>query len=378
MLLRPAPSTDHRGTAQERGKQAVPVEVMPIEQGTITLKRIFSGALEAGAEFVVAPKVAGRVERLSVDISDRVERNQVVAQLDNAEYVQELAQARANLAVARANLIEARNALGIATRELERFRTLQQRGVASESQFDTVKAEQLAKEAELEVARAEVLRAEAAVETARIRLGYTEITAGWSGGEERRVVSERYVDEGETVSANTALLRIVELDPITGVVFVAERDYARLKPGQQIALVTDAFPGEQFNGRIERIAPVFKQATRQARVELKIDNPGERLKPGMFIRATVVLERRDRSVIIPEQALVKRSDRTGIFVVSEDGRSVRWQEVEVGIQDGERVQINNLRLTGRVVTLGQQLLEDGSAIFIPGTADPARAEGAAL
>ena len=103
------------------------------------------------------------------------------------------------------------------------------------------------------------MRAEASLETANIRLGYTRITAGWSGGDDQRVVAERYVDEGETVSANTPLLRIVELDPITGVIFVTERDYARLQPGQEVLLLTtDAYPGEDFQGRIERIAPVFR------------------------------------------------------------------------------------------------------------------------
>jgi RND family efflux transporter MFP subunit len=341
------------------------VEVSPVERGPIELRRTFSGALAPRAEFVVAPKVSGRVERLTVNISDLVRRGQVVGELDNDEYVQAVAQARADLAVARANLAEARSALEIASRDLERIKTLRQRGVASEAQLDGARANRLAKQVELEVAEAQVMRAESALETANIRLGYTRITAGWSGGDEERVVAERFVDEGETVSANTPLLRIVELHPITGVVFVTERDYARLQPGQKVMLQTDAFPGEEFPGRIERIAPVFRQETRQARVELAVDNAGRRLKPGMFIRATVVLEQLADAVIVPEQALTRRGDRTGIFLVSEDGHSVHWREVTIGIRDGERVQLEGENLVGRVVTLGQQLLEDGSAISIP-------------
>ncbi len=356
--------------AQERGGQngdvrPAPVEVLPIEHGPIELRRTFSGALEPRAEFVVAPKVSGRVERLNVNLSDPVERGQLVGELDNEEYIQAVAQARADLAVAKANQAGARSALEIATRELDRLKTLRQRGVASESQLDAVNANHLAKQGELEVARAQVVRAESSLETANIRLGYTRITAGWSGGKDERVVAERYVDEGEMVSANTPLLRIVELDPITGVFFVTERDYARLKPGQKAVLETDAYPGEVFQGRIERIAPVFKQATRQARVELNIDNTQQRLKPGMFIRATVVLERLAQAVIVPEQALTRRDDRTGIFLVDESGRAVAWRAVDVGIRDGNRVQLKDEELSGRVVTLGQQLLDDGSVITIP-------------
>jgi multidrug resistance efflux pump len=74
----------------------------------------------------------------------------------------------------------------------------------------------------------------------------------------QRVVAERYVDDGQTVAANAPLLLIVELNPIVGVVFVTEKDYAYLAPGQPVSLTTDAFSGEQFRGRIDRIAPVFK------------------------------------------------------------------------------------------------------------------------
>ena len=350
----------------------MPVEVMPVEHGPIELRRTFSGTLEARAEFLVAPKVGGRVERLMVNIADLVKRGQKVAELDSEEYVQAVAQAKADLAVAKANLAEARNALEIVRRELQRIETLRQRGVASESQFDAVKAEELASQSALEVAAAQVVRAEAALETARIRLGYTQIIAGWNGGNERRIVAERYVDEGETVSANTRLLRIVELDPITGVIFVTERDYARLQPGQEILLTTDAYLGETFTGRIERIAPVFREATRQARVELTIANPEQRLKPGMFIRTTVVLARQADAVILPAKALVQRDGRTGVFQVSTDGASVHWREVTTGIRDGDRVEILDEDLSGRVVTLGQQLLDDGSLITIP--AAPARRE----
>ncbi len=354
------------GPSARRGGEVrvVPVEVAAIERGAIELRRTFTGTLEARAEFVVAPKIGGRIERLSVDLADTVERGQVVARLDNDEYVQAVTQAEADLAVAQANLAEAGSQLKIAQRELARVERLRKRGLNSESQLDTGKADELAKRAHVEVTQAQLTRARAELETARIRLGYTEVSADWHGGGERRVVAERYVDEGETVSANAPLLRIVELDPITAVFYVTERDYARLKPGQEAALSTDAYPGESFSGRIVRIAPVFRESTRQARVELRVANPDLRLKPGMFARATVTMERVAETIIVPQQALATREGRPGLFVVMEDGKSVAWREVEVGIRDGERVEVAGEGLRGQVVVLGQQLLGDGSPIVI--------------
>ena len=363
-----------RGNEKEgRGLRAIPVEVTPIERGPITLRRTFNGTLEARAEFVVSPKVGGRVERLAVNLADTVKRGQVVAELDDAEYVQAVVQAGADLAVSKANLVEAGNALGIADREFERARTLMQRGVASESQFDTVSAERSAKRSQLEIAKAQLARAEALLETANIRLGYTRVTADWTGGEDERLVAERYIDEGHTVSANTALLLIVELDPITGVIFVTEEDYARLHPGQTVMLSTDAYPGEEFAGVIDRISPVFRQDTRQARVELTIANQGLRLKPGMFIRSTVELARLAEATIVAEQAITSRDDRTGIFVVNEEKGTVSWRPVRVGIREEGRVQIEGDGLSGRAVSLGHQLIEEGSPVIMPeGGKSPAR------
>ena len=348
-----------------RSSQPIPVEVAQIQLGPIALERTFSGELEALAEFVVAPKVSGRVERVLVNIADRVKRGQVVAELDNAEYIQAVAQAGADLAVARANLTKASSDLEIATREFKRTESLLKRGIASDSEFDAAGQDQLAKQAQLKVAEAQRTKAESSLETANIRLGYTKVTAGWTGGNEYRLVAERYVDEGQTVAANAQLLLIVELDPIVGVVFITERDYARLKPGQLVSLKTDAYPGERYPGKIERIAPVFRKSTRQARIEMTIANSHQRLKPGMFIRATVVLAQVPEATIISEQALTIRDDRSGVFIVSEDGKSVVWREVTVGIREGSKVQVKGDGLSGRVVTLGQQLVKDGSAIMIP-------------
>ena len=349
---------------------AVPVEIGTIERGPMELRRIFSGSLAPDAEFVIAPKVSGRLEQIYMDLSDVVEKGQVVAELDNDEFIQAVALAEADLMVAKANQVEARNALEIAGRELKRFETLRSRGVASDSQLDAARADQLAKQSALEVARAQLTRAEALLETARIRLGYTRITAAWADEGGSRVVSERFVDVGETVAANAPLLAIVSLDPIKGVIHVTEKDYARLRTGQAAELTTDAFPEVRFNARVDRISPVFGQASRQARVELKTENPEGRLKPGMFIRATIVLDRVAEALIVPEEALTRRDVQTGIFLVDTGGRTVSWHPVAVGLRDNGRVEINDRSLSGQtlpraVVTLGQQLLSPGAAIIIP-------------
>ncbi len=357
------------GCSKESGSGAgprppAPVETAPVETGTIRSIRTFGGALEPRAAFMVSPKTGGRLEEVLVDIGDSVKRGAVVARLDDDEYRQDVAQAEAELLVARANLAEAESALEIALRAMERTETLSKRGVASEAELDAARSQLLAREAGVEVQKAQITRAEAAVEVARIRMGYSAVAALWADDDISRVVAERFVDEGQTVSANTPLLEIVDLDPLLGVFYVTEKDYANLKSGQQVQVHTDAYPGEGFMGRIERIAPVFHQNSRQARVEIAVPNGDLRLKPGMFIRADVEVRRLDDAVIVPAESIVTRSDMQGIFLVAPDGQHAQWRTVKAVIREGKRVEVLGEGLIGRVITLGQQLIEDGSAINV--------------
>src|SRR5690606_20532106 len=102
-------------------------------------------------------------------------------------------------------------ALEIAEREHQRVQTLRERNIASESALDLAQADLRGKQAQVQVAEAEVHRAEAVVASQRVRLGYTGVTAAWSTRDDRRVVSERYVDEGAMVAANDPIVSVVDL-----------------------------------------------------------------------------------------------------------------------------------------------------------------------
>ncbi len=349
---------------QERQTKPVPVEVTAVVSERIELIRTFTGTLNAHREFVVAPKVGGRIEQINVSLSDPVTRGQLVAKLDDAEVQQALTQAEADLAVARAKYAEAQSLLEVARRELTRMEKLKNRGVSSESEQDTAIANSLVREAHLQVTKAQVTRSVSEVESAKIRLNYTNISAAWQGDSDQRIVAERFVDEGESVSANQPLLRIIELDKLVAVFFVTERDYGLLQLGQKVKLQTDAYPTETFHADLVRIAPAFNETTRQARVELQVSNQDLRLKPGMFVQANVVLNSADDATVVPESALTTRDSQFGVFVLNTDKTSVRWQPVQPGIKQGRKIQVLELEDAREVVTLGQQLLDDGSAVIV--------------
>lgn len=367
-----------------------PVEVARVEVRSITRRRTISGTLEASAEVLVAPRVPGQVERLLVDIGDAITDGEVVARLDDDEWRQAVARAEADLSVADANHAEAEAANEIAQDALERAKALFDDGVTSQGEYDQARTRALERSSRTAVTGAEVERARAALDTAELRLSRAEVVARWNEargavagpaddgprGEATRLVAERFVDEGAFVNAGQALVRVVDLAPVIAVVFVAERDFSGLEIGQAADLTTDAYPGETFTGRVVRIAPVFSSSTRQVRVELAVENPGLRLRPGMFVRATLELEARERATVVPYAALLKRDGGTGVFVLSADGTAAVWRPVTAGIREGGDLEVVGEGIAGaRVVTLGQELLDDGSPVRV--TEGPA-AETAAV
>ncbi|MEX0744645.1 MAG: efflux RND transporter periplasmic adaptor subunit [Phycisphaeraceae bacterium] len=352
------------GPPERRSGGAVAVQTAAVEVGPITESRTFTGTLAARSQFTVAPKIAGRVNRLAVDIGDEIERGQIIAWLDDEEITQQVEGSRAELMVAEATREEARSAQASARRELERVESLREQRIASESELDSARSQFDAAKARLNVAEAQVAQREAALRAAGVRLAYTQVRATWQGDDAARVVGERFVDEGDTLAANAPLVTVLNIETLRAVIYATERDYPRLAIGQQAEVTADAYRGESFDARVIRLAPRFREASRQARVELEVANADRRLKPGMFARVRLTLAEHDAATIVPLDAVVTRRDETGVFLTDDEQSTVRFVAVQRGVTDGQRVQVLDPPLTGRVVTLGQHLLEEGSAIRV--------------
>jgi RND family efflux transporter MFP subunit len=356
-----------KGPRRQRRTVAVPVEVAPIQNATIRDVGTFTGSLFAKSYVIVAPKIAGRLEKLLVNIGDPIKRNQLIAVLDDEEYRQQVEQARAELEVAKAHLIESRSTLDLSKREFERAQALRQKKVASESELDAAQAQFKAQDAKYKVALAQVAQKEAALKATQVRLSYAKIRASWEDGNELRIVGERFVDEGAMLKANDRIVSILDIHFLIGVIHVIERDYSEVWTGQEASLTTDAFPGRNFTGKVVRVAPLLKETSREARVEIEVPNRDRLLKPGMFIRAQIQFARHDNATVIPVTALVKRNGQQGVFIVDTENLKAHFTPITVGIVNGDLAEVVKPSLSGSVVTLGHHLLEDGSSITLPET-----------
>ncbi|MDT8274181.1 MAG: efflux RND transporter periplasmic adaptor subunit [Desulfomonilia bacterium] len=351
-------------------RQSPPVAVVlaPVETKTIRDIGTYSGSLLPDSEVIVAPKIAGRIEKLFVDIGDRVTQGQLIAVLDDDEYVQQVIQARAELDVARASIDESLSALNLQQREFERAKTLREKKILSEAELDTAEAQYMSALARNQVTLAQAAYKEAELKKAEVRLDYTRIRSSFNNGDTFRVVRERFVDEGAMLSANAPIASIITISTLRAMIFVIERDYPRVRPGQMALISTDAYPNRTFQGSIARIAPALQESARQARVEITVSNSELLLKPGMFVRVQIEFDRHENATVVPLNALVRTDGQSSIFLADTETLRVRQIPIEIGIIDGDMAEVLSPKLSGEIVTMGQHLLEDGAPIIVPGKA----------
>ena len=245
------------------------------------------------------------------------------------------------------------------------MKALRQKKIASESELDAADAAFKAQSAKHKVALAQVAQKEAALKAAQVRLSYTKIAVSFDGTGGQWVVGERFVDEGAMLAANDSMVSVIEIGSLVATVFVGERDYAKVRVGQKALVSTDACSEKSFTGKIVRVAPLLKETSRQARIEIDVPNPEGMLKPGMFVRVEIEFGRHDVATVIPQSALVKRDSRQGVFLVDTQEKKARFVPVTLGFVNAEVVEVISPPLSGLVVTLGNHLLEDGSAVILP-------------
>jgi RND family efflux transporter MFP subunit len=365
------------------GRPPMTVELAPVSRADVADRLMIVGNLIGAATVEIAPKVSGRLRTVEVRLADPVSRGQVLARIEDSEIVEQVKQAEASHEVARATIRQREADLKFAETSLERSRNLYNRELLPRQTLDDNEARYQAALAQLDLARAQFAQASSRIEELKITRSNTIVVSPVDG-----FVGRRHLDPGAFVSSSTALVSVVDIRQVRLVVNLVERDLRRVSAGAPAAVEVDAYPDEQFAGRVGRIAPVLDPATRTAEMEVEIDNPGFRLKPGMYARVRLVTAERPNALVVPRNAVVDVEGRRGVFVpVSREpsaanapaagaprgpaagGQVAVFREVQTGVQDGEQVEITaGLREGEIIVTTGAAAVRDGDALEVAGGA----------
>lgn len=152
------------------------------------------------------------------------------------------------------------------------------------------------------------------------------------------VVAKFMFDPGAQVAPQYPLAVVVNIDTVLIKTSVVEKDYARVKYGQLAKIYTDAYPERWFEGRISKIAPVLDRASHTADIEIRIPNPEHLLKPGMFVRVSLVVDKKENVPVIPKTAIIKRMGKDLSFVLN-SGNLIEERELKLGFYDLEHYEV---------------------------------------
>jgi len=295
-----------------------------------------------------------------VRLGDSVRKGQVLAVLDDREIREQVRQAEASFEVARATIRQREADLKFAETNLERSRNLFARQLLPQQNLDDADARQQAAAAQLDLSRAQFEQARARLDELRLTLENTRVVSPVDG-----FVARRELDPGAFASSNAPVVSVVDIELVRLVANLVEKDLRRVQPGTPARVDVDAFPGETFEGRVARVAPVLDPATRTAQMEVEIPNLSHRLKPGMYARVALLVSKHENALVVPRNALVDLEGRSGVFLV--EGGTARFQVVKPGLLDLQRAEIlSGLTEGQRVATTGAHALRDGDPIVLAG------------
>ena len=320
-----------------------PVAVVAARLVDLDERIVASGQLQAKERAVIASEVAGRITAVAVDEGDAVQEGQRLLAIDPERRELEAANARAMLG-------ESEAALGEAQRGYDRARTLHERGIASQSVLDERATALSRARSRRAAARAQLGVAQRALRDAQVRAPF--------GG----LVARREVSRGEYVKVGQPLFEIVALDPIEVEFSVSERDSARVKLGQPVAVRVAPYPDEVLRGEVSVISPTIDARTHTLRVKARVPNAEGRLRPGLFAHTDLGLARRENVLVVPEEAVLLRADGEVVFVVTSEGRAQR-SVVQTGAQRDGVIEITGgLRAGDFVAVRGHSSLADGALV----------------
>ena len=367
------------------GSPIDPNRIAKVTRGDVARSVVATGKIQPITKVEVKSKASGIVEKLFVDINNKVSKGQPLAQLDQQEILAQVEAQKAQLAAAEANVgtYEANieqdkvNAsapdLPIYKTTLDRNLQMQKEGVVSKQALDDANRDYLAAltkrdaahaqigvdTAKLKQAKAQVLQSEASLKQLEEQLSYTTIIAPMDG-----VILSRDVEIGDAVSSilvlgSTATLIFTEGD--TSQVYVQgkvdEADIAHVYMNQPARIKVESFRDRIFNGRVTKIAPlgVEKDNVTTFEVRVSIDNPGGELKANMTANAEILLDEHKGVLTVPENGVMYDGQKNASVEVPDKGQKEgkRKVSVKVGLSNGSVTEILSGLKEGDQVVLQQ-------------------------
>ena len=327
---------------QERFAQQinkVAVDVVSAQRDEKPNEVILPGTFQAIKQTTIYPRSVGYVQSWKVDIGDNVQAGQLLAEISTPEVDQQLAQARAQEEIAKVTA--------------DRWRDLVQKNVVSRQEYDQ---NQKAYEA-----------AKANLEQLQKIQGFQQIVAPFAGK-----IAARNIDIGTLVTAGTGnsgtpLFSIVQSDVLRVYVFAPQENAPSIHEGIEAKIILQEYPGQEFDGKVTRIAGALDPQSRTMQVEVQVPNGDEKLYAGMYGQVKFLLTDENAPIVVPANAFVFRKEGAQVATI-ENADRIHWQKIRVGRDFGDRIEVlDGLKENTKVVMNPTDDLREGIQVAVKAT-----------
>ena len=320
---------DQQSTASEIG---IPVKVKEISKMNISRTIDYTATVLPFEEINMAPSTPGRIDKIYVEIGDRVTKGDNLFLMD------------------RTQLYQLKLQLASQEKDLTRMDTLLRAGSAKQQQYDQMKMQYDVTKTNVDFMEENTL-----------------LKAPFSG-----IITGKYFENGEmftggptTPNGRSAVLTLMQVNPLKVNVNISENYYPLIKKGMKAKITADVYKNESFDGKVFRIAPSINPLTRSFTVEIELPNRNDMLKPGMFVRVSMNLGEVETFVVPAYTVMVQEGTNIRYVFVEENGIA-RRVDVVIGKRFDDNIEIisTELKEGEKLITEGQARLLNGGKVEV--------------
>jgi len=352
---------------KDQGNTETQYITSPVSKGNLSNNVLATGSVSAYQKVSVGAQVSGQIKKLAVKLGDKVEKGQLIAEIDDTTQQNDLDTAMSNLDIYQAQLKSKNIALKIAQSQFTRQNNLYRQNAGSKEDFENAQNTLALTQSQVEELKANIKQAQIAANTAKVNLGYTKILAPLSG-----VVVTAPVEEGQTVNSNQTTPTIVEIADLDKVLIkseISEGDITKVKPGQEVSFTILSDPTNVYHTTLKSVDPGPTTLTDNTSTSssgssssssssnaiyyygnLVVDNKDNNLRIDMTTQISIKVQSVNDALYVPKIAVKKDKQGEYVNVLLPDNK-VERKNVKTGIKDDMNIEIiSGLDVNDKVIT----------------------------
>jgi membrane fusion protein (multidrug efflux system) len=308
---------------------SVPVEAAKVREGELIVTLDTVGTLNASESLILRPEIAGRIDAIHFAEGSTVAKGDLLISIDDRIYAAELKQAEAALKLAQVNF--------------NRAKLLKEKGAGTVSNYD--------------VSAATLSAAQAQVDLSKAKLDKTKLIAPFDGK-----VGLRSVSPGDYVNVGQDMVGFQSLSPMKADFALPEKAARFVAKDQTITITVDAFPDRSFTGKVYALDPKIDEQNRSILLRAEVPNEDGVLQAGFFARISLIIDRKQSALFVPESALLPSGNKNAVYVVNAENK-ITTKDVTVGERKNGEVEIvQGLSAGDIVVTAGHLKVREGADV----------------